>query len=144
MSPLVWEYWDRVNQQDLSEWEDVELKPGIVVPYQKVEMMIYCLGSKGRRFWGAKLDGRLVAFLCYGIAYDAVLLVDHFFVLPEYEGRGIGQSMVDSLPHPVKRLFFYTRKANPPKLLQAIHSAEPIFEDDKHITWEMKWAAKQE
>ncbi len=136
---LLWEYWLKVNQEDLSEWEDVEIKPGIIAPYQKVEMMAYTLATHGAKFRGAFLDGRMVSFMCYRVAYDVVLLIDHFFVLPEYEGRGIGKAIVNSLPNGVKRVYFWTRKANPPKLLQAISNAEPLYEDDKHITWEMKW-----
>lgn len=144
LAPLVWEYWNAVNQEDLSEWEDVEIHPGIVAPYQKVEMKIYTLERKGMEFMGAFIGDEMVGFMVHRLAYDVILLIDHFFVLPEYEGMGIGKGMVHALPNRVKKVYFWTRKKNPPKLLGVLKDSVKLFEDENHITWEMTWVAKPE
>ncbi len=143
LCPLLWEYWSIVNQEDLSEWEDVEIHPGIVAPYQKVEMMAYTLAQHGAKFLGAYEGETLVGFMCYRLAYNVVLLVDHFFVLPEYQDKGIGKGLIGALPEGVKKVYFWTRKNNPPKTLEVQKHSVPIFEDDKHITWEMTWVGLQ-
>ncbi len=143
LSSLVWEYWKDVNEEDLSEWEDCEIHPGIVAPYQKVEMKIYTLERKGMAFMGAFLGDEMVGFMCHKVVFDVVLLIDHFFVLPEYEGMGIAKGIVRALPERVKKVYFWTRKLKPPKLLGVLKDSVKLFEDDKHITWEMTWAAKQ-
>ena len=139
--PLMWEYYLCVNQEDLSEWEDLELAPGIVAPYQKVEIQIRGNLHKGVQFRLAYHEDRAVGFMMYNLFWDSIVVVHGMYILPEKQLKGVGKGLIWSLGD-VKKVLFRTRKQNPPlRFLGVMGHDRIIAEDDKHIVREMDWQA---
>lgn len=139
--PLMWEYWFVVNQEDLSEWEDMELAPNIVAPYQKVEIMILGNLHKGVQFKLAYVEDRAVGMMMYNQFWDSILVVHGMYVYPEAQLRGVGSGLVWSAGD-VKKVLFRTRKNNPPLTFMGVMGHDRVIsEDEKHVVREMDWQA---
>lgn len=137
----MWEYWFVVNQEDHSEWTDLELAPGIVAPYQKVEIDIIGQLHKGVKIRMAFHEDRAVGFMMYNDLWDCVLIVHAMYVYPETQLRGVGKGLIWSMGD-IKKVLFRTRKKNPPlRFLSVMGHDRIISEDDDHIVREMDWQA---
>lgn len=139
--PLAWEYWLVVNQEDYSEWEDLELAPGIVAPYQKVETFIVGNRYKGSEFKLAFVGDRAAGMMLYNLLWGSILVVHAMYVQPEFQLMGLGSGLVNSMGD-IKKVLYRTRKANPPAtFLGVMKHAKIIAEDSKHFVREMDWQA---
>lgn len=140
LGALLWEYWFNVNQEDLSAIEVYKCYD-LEFPMPKVEAKLLQLEAEGCKFKLAVEGTRIIGFLMYHLAYQCLLIVEGLFVLPEYEGKGVGKGFFNSLG-PLKRVFFQTRKGNPPQKLFDIFRndlVKVLTESDNKITWEMVW-----
>lgn len=137
----MWEYWFVVNQEDHSEWDDLELAPGIVAPYQKVEIDIIGNLHKGTKIRMAWCEDRAVGFMMYNDLWGSIIIVHAMYVYPEEQLRGVGRGLIWSVGD-IKKVLFRTRKKNPPlRFLSVMGHDTIIAEDDEHIVRELDWQA---
>src|SRR4051812_10926949 len=97
LTPLFWEYWFRVNKQDLSNMVEVELQ-GETQTITSAEMMIFWYLYRGFDFQLCLVDGGIAGFLIYHVVCTHVLEVRGIFVESKFWNSGFGQGLVLSLP----------------------------------------------
>ncbi len=150
--PVFWEYWLKVNGEDLSD-EVEELVLGVPVKITRIERAVYGYLADGFTILlvtdvvpdGAVDVEKIVGFAILRRVCDVVLDVRHMFLEPEYRDTGAGVKlirMVDELS-PVHRIIFQTRLEAPPELFlgQTKRFRRLIAESDRLATWEMDWGS---
>lgn len=108
----------------------------------RVESKLLQLKAERCKVQLAFSEDRAIGFLLYYLAYNSILIIEGLYVLPEYEGRGVGKHLVESLGKPVLRVYFQTRKDSPPNRLFDVTSKwspKKLSENERKITWEMPW-----
>jgi hypothetical protein len=139
---IFWEYWLKVNSEDLS-YEVEEMVFGIPIKMQRIESVLYAYLARGYRIRLVLDLQTIVGFLIYRRACDLILEVRHFYVEPSYWNSKIGAGCVESLNQEitVRKIIFQTRKELPPMnfLKNTEGRRQQIGEINKLITWEMEW-----
>ena len=136
---ILSEFWSKVNQEDLSQVSEYSHMAGKLIT--KAEAKVYHLLFERCQIQIAFDGCDMVGFLVYHLAYDCVLAVECIYILPQYENRGVGKGLIESLQKPVNKIFFQTHSENPPtRFLNLIkNKSKEIHRKGELITWEMEW-----
>lgn len=137
---LVWEFLYKVQQEDTSYPVSFEIgEETVTVTQLEAELLRYLY--EGAKIQIAYYNGKQIGYMLYHSAYDCILLIRHMYLEPDFAGLGIGKKMVESIGEDTKRVFFQTRKNNPPEELldQTENFRIKVKETSKLITWEMPW-----
>jgi hypothetical protein len=136
-------YFKEVNSKDISK----VVKR--VIRNQEVDILesdyrLYSLINEGFHIRLGILEGELMGFMLYHIAYDCILAIDGLYVKKESRQNGIGAGFIRSLEKPIKKLFFQSHVAKRPvDLFGALKAlgANPkkVHRDGDLITWECSW-----
>lgn len=142
--PLFWEYWLKVNGEDLGD-EVEELVLGVPVKVTRIERALYGYLQSGFTIFLVTDCERIVGFIILRRVCDLVLEVRHFFLEEEYRDTGVGAKLLATLHDalPIKRIIFQTREAEPPSLFlrQTEGRRIKIGEINGLVTWEMDWGS---
>ena len=136
---LYWEYWLKVNEDDLSREMVWHMADGTAVVTTELEAMYEWYARKGSQVQLARSGDCIVGFLHYQDIFDCMIVVRGMYLEDEYVSTKVGHGLVNSLKP--KKLIFQTRKEKPPEaMLKATEPyREKVDEDDKLITWIMDW-----
>jgi hypothetical protein len=134
------EYWKAVNEEDLFDWVDVEVK-GVKVRIQKIELQLYRYMNEGCRIFTLMTEAGVMLGVIVGmISFKGIICVRGMYVIPEARRLSLVPSLIGSFGE-VGTIIYQTRKENPPSLLIDALKFAPLklLEDDKLITWSVKW-----
>jgi hypothetical protein len=137
---LLRDYYERVQGEDLFM---TQYKVGAAF-HTRADMMLAWYVGQGYEIPVLEAEnGEIVGFGVAQVQFNTVMLVRHVFVPAEYEKQGWMVKLYEAARkgRPVRRVFFQTVKARPPKrLLDATAGRrDMILDDGKLITWEMRW-----
>lgn len=137
---LFWEFWLRVNQEDLSKKKTYKTKEGtFCVP--EIEGVLYGYIHDGHKVTVALDEGNVVAFILYKEVFPGVIAIKHGFTDYCYEKCGLIKDMINSVG--VKTVIFQTKKKNEPTRILEISPTKKLIDENEHLyTWIMKWESK--
>jgi hypothetical protein len=143
---MLWEYWLKVNGEDLSDEVEVEVL-GVPVKMQRVEKTLYGYLAQGFKITLAlHPEGWVVGFLIARRVCDVVLEVRHMWVEPSERESKVGAGLVHFMAqeHPIVELIFQSRNELPPEQMLKLTSGRRrvVYAGEKLTTWAMPWEAK--
>ena len=139
---LFWEYWLKVNGEDLSDLIVSETL-GVEMPRVEYVLSYYLDQLRCSAELVTSKSGEVVGFVMYRIACDHVLEIRHMYVSPKCSGLGLGKGLVDAIraQYPIKIVLFQTHKGRPPnRLLEFTEKRRRLVGETEHLfTWLMDW-----
>ena len=139
--PLFWEYWFRVNGEDLGEHLECDVL-GVPIRVHQAEAKLYEQLASGSAFQLVYEGDDLIGFMQYHVAYSCVLIIRAMYFDSKHQKSTLGKDLVNSLELPIKEVIFQTRVNAPPERMLEIAEryGKVLHEEDKLKTWSMLWA----
>lgn len=137
---LFWEFWLRVNGEDLSKKKNYETKDGTYcIP--EIEGVLYAYLHEQHKIQIAMDEGNVISFILYREVFPGLIAIKHGFTDYCYEECGLIRKMIDSIKP--QAVMFQTRKKNEPKRILAVSPTKTLVSEDEDLcTWFMKWESK--